>query len=832
MRHQFTGAQLAINILDRSAALCDSADELHPRAKLNALAEVAVKRIDEAVTEAVAKPTTPLSKGGYEQHSQVKYSNTRTAEENAVALAGLVSSLSAVVTQVDSLRNVASNSGYRSNKTKNVPAQVLAEAADQLDRLIAEVTGSAGDDSDTALHVSNCWRLSAVIAQIADKLRVAQNPATSWEERAIQRFLTEADKVPTDVSPAHLHIAECWLQAATHMRLAVEAQTAACTGGNADRIRKHRFCAKAYETLATITFGDAGIYFVKAANPRAILQARELWREAAELSVEIGRKQMRKTEEAVGMDAYTATALHKPSTAEIAVTNRVAACAACATAVDALSVNEVDATTSLLTEGAPVSASSLTAVQDGTTTGFSYAVLAQTMRLLLVHIERVRLVKTAHSDSWDLNRGPHDTVRHHLRGAATDILLLYQSAQVEVPTFPEGHLLYSPATPAVGVQQRDRMLRGLCCAVAGCYAHYKLAVESWFQLVSEVLLRSERNFDRLALESLKMAVNLLQCIIRYACEPFERHGYVYSEDPYVTVSPAHAQWQLVLCLRHLAACRLALAKNALAHALMELTALPKGSDEVPVPLPGVVSNALVKRAWQLHAADDGVPPNLLFSAPREDTKEGSAARQQAVLAALEQICLQQLALSSGVVVSAQEITLRNAAIKHYSKVVAVGVSIFRDTGAHIALIQRQNESFTRASRSAVWSELAVDACVTGKLDVAELYQRAAQLAITVETSTNDVQRKMGPDDAAAQQLGDKAGMRFAEAALALAAGNLSLYKRWLQAAEATAKLVQLTTPRDGSSAKPKLTLSEAHRAWAVRDADDLEAEAVVAAGAL
>jgi hypothetical protein len=47
--------------------------------------------------------------------------------------------------------------------------------------------------------------------------------------------------------------------------------------------------------------------------------------------------------------------------------------------------------------------------------------------------------------------------------------------------------------------------------------------------------------------------------------------------------------------------------------------------------------------------------------------------------------------------------------------------------------------------------------------VAELYQRAAQLAVAVETSTNGIQRKIGPDDAA-QQLGDRAGMRFAEAA--------------------------------------------------------------------
>jgi hypothetical protein len=182
--------------------------------------------------------------------------------------------------------------------------------------------------------------------------------------------------------------------------------------------------------------------------------------------------------------------------------------------------------------------------------------------------------------------------------------------------------------------------------------------------------------------------------------------------------------------------------------------------------------------------------------------------------------------------NAQEVALRNAAIKHYSNVVEVGASIIDDTGARVALkIQRQNESLTRATRAASWSVLAIDACLAGKHNVADLYQRAAQLAVTVETSTNGIQRKIGPDDAT-QQLGDRAGMRFAEAALALAAGNRFLYTRWLRAAEATAKLVELTTPRGRSTAEPKLTFSAAHSEAAVQEADDLEAEATAAAGAL
>jgi hypothetical protein len=75
------------------------------------------------------------------------------------------------------------------------------------------------------------------------------------------------------------------IHAATQMRLAVEANAAACTTEDAARATKHKKCAEAYETLATITFGDAAIYFPKAAGPRAIARAGELWREAAELFV-------------------------------------------------------------------------------------------------------------------------------------------------------------------------------------------------------------------------------------------------------------------------------------------------------------------------------------------------------------------------------------------------------------------------------------------------------------------------------------------------------------------------------------------------------------------
>jgi hypothetical protein len=144
---------------------------------------------------------------------------------------------------------------------------------------------------------------------------------------------------------------------------------------------------------------------------------------------------------------FTAAVLHKQSAAEIAKTSRAAACAACATAMDGLAVSEVDSAKGLLPGAAPAAADGSTVAQDSTTTGVSYAVLALSMRLLLVQVERIPLIETASSDSWDPHPGGHDTVRLHLRKAATDTLLLCQSAQVEVPSFPVGHLLYRPAPP-------------------------------------------------------------------------------------------------------------------------------------------------------------------------------------------------------------------------------------------------------------------------------------------------------------------------------------------------------------------------------------------------
>jgi hypothetical protein len=120
----------------------------------------------------------------------------------------------------------------------------------------------------------------------------------------------------------------------------------------------------------------------------------------------------------------------------------------------------------------------------------------------------------------------------------------------------------------------------------------------------------------------------------------------------------------------------------------------------------------------------------------------------------------------------------------------------------------------------------VNAFLAGKQDVSSLYERAVQLALTVETNFNSLRRKRGPDDVA-QQLGDTAGLRLAEAAArALAAGNRPLCQCWLHAAQATDKLVEIVVPKGRSTAELKLTLTAAHGETAVQTADELEAQAV------
>jgi hypothetical protein len=135
------------------------------------------------------------------------------------------------------------------------------------------------------------------------------------------------------------------------------------------------------------------------------------------------------------------------------------------------------------------------------------------------------------------------------------------------------------------------------------------------------------------------------------------------------------------------------------------------------------------------------------------------------------------------------------------------------------------ETCARASLAATWYTLAVNALLVKKSTVAELYKLAAQLAVVVDTDGHGQPLQHSKTDAQAQLLGDKAGLRYAEAAQALAAGDRALHLRWLQAAEATARLVTVSMKTSRTHVPRRIAFSEEYSNAAVQEADRLKAHA-------
>jgi hypothetical protein len=666
MRHQFTGAQMALNVIMNSAfAVYGTADNLHPCAELTALAELAVHRFEQAVTEAAAKPSAPGDRTTYNVDSQLKYRSMVRLVANAIALADLVAALSPVMTQLNSLREKASISNYQSRSTGNGWDQVLTDAADRVKQLIAEIAASAVGTGHNVVHVQSRERMKASIAEVAAKLRTVQGAAVSWEERAIQRYMAEANKVGRDASPAHAHIAECWLQAAAQMRLAVGASAAASMEDDAKRIAKHRACSKEYAKLAAGTLRDATTYFAKAANPQATPLVSELWRETAGLLVGVGLKYMRRIEQAAAMEVFTAAALTKRSATDDAAISRAAACADCATAMDGLTTTEVNAALAMLPEVVTIDGPAA-AVQDGTMADASYAVLTLAMRLLLVHVDRIPLVDTVEGDS---EVGFIDSLSMEVRAIVADTLLLCQSAKVEVTTYPEGHLFHRPAPPTEHTAQRDQLLRGLCSAAVACYTHYLPLMQPYTPLPG-IPLPDDRSYPDMALFDLKLALSAVQGILRHALHPTEKDLCV-TAGRYRTASHEQAQKNFVLFRRHLAACRLAFAEQGLAHELMNFGACPALAG-VNLSLPHSVGNAAVERAWKLHPVQCGALDKLIVCNAKESTKEGNVDRLIVVLNALEKLAMHRLATLFESVGNPQETRLRKEAVKQYKRMVAMG----------------------------------------------------------------------------------------------------------------------------------------------------------------
>jgi hypothetical protein len=98
------------------------------------------------------------------------------------------------------------------------------------------------------------------------------------EDITMQRFLAAADKVNVDQSPAHPHIKQCWLHAAEQMRLAVATTMVS-------ENKQHQRRSRVFTNLAHGPLATAAEYFVKA-DLAVSPQAKDLWRQAAQLTLE------------------------------------------------------------------------------------------------------------------------------------------------------------------------------------------------------------------------------------------------------------------------------------------------------------------------------------------------------------------------------------------------------------------------------------------------------------------------------------------------------------------------------------------------------------------
>jgi hypothetical protein len=174
--------------------------------------------------------------------------------------------------------------------------------------------------------------------------------------------------------------------------------------------------------------------------------------------------------------------------------------------------------------------------------------------------------------------------------------------------------------------------------------------------------------------------------------------------------------------------------------------------------------------------------------------------------------------------TSQEISLRKKAADSFGYVTqGIVVQLSSTFPRSPAQIQRLEEACARATRCATWCSLAVEALHNGRTDVTALYERATQYAILSAYHRNKVRELKV--DAQAYQAGDKAGTRLAEAGKALAANDLPLYQLWLQAAGATALLVELTDKKPRGYGQKKLALTAAYSSTAMEAADQLEGHA-------
>jgi hypothetical protein len=781
MEQQCSAAETAASMIEDYAATWDIADRAHP-VETQGIVRTAAQRLEDAVELVAARTTEAPGSSVYDNGAPFDKQNRANAmASNASTLASLASALSAVLTQLADMRAAAA-----------VPAQFLDNIAEQLQRLTAEITASANNSGDDAVHVQGEARLSATIADIARQLAAARYSAAVWEERVLKRYLTEGAKVHKEASPAHPHIAECWLQAA---KLAGDAREALTVRRNASCSAKLRDCSMACERLATGTFRDAADYFAKADRAPCV-HAGLLWTEAAKLLLQVGIGQLWDVKQLAPIAWFHRCTLRSETDEEIAQLRCAAICAACAAAMESAPTEEVEAAVVVLS--GCCSADVAVTVDNGSTCSDDNGNTVLSLHLLQVYLERAVLMHRR------LGADPDSALRR-LRALTEAMLLLSQPCPVVLPSYPVGHLLHIVPEPTQVLQQRRELLRWLTHIAVDCYLHLQRTLET-----QRLQTCPSAHCDK-AMESIRTAVRQAHGIVLDA----DGKGCSYDR-------PYEANVQRVLCKLSLAASRQILADQLLSHALL-VRAVQLHSDQSSTSFTCALSNALVRSAYHLPSQrlpphepmDESLPLDLLLSMPVHGAVTENLTGLQEILHAHVQQAQHIIALEEDDFQVQEEDSLHSTAIEHYDYVI----------NGYMIHTSKKPPPFVkdvcaRAMRAANWFGGAVEALHEQRCDEAGLYERAADCCVVVNPRAY-----YRTEDEQAQQVGDQAANQFVAAAEALFAGDRSLYERWLAAAEATAALLDVSPRTSKSTAPRKMTFSAAYSNAVLAAAHRLAAQA-------
>jgi PHD/YefM family antitoxin component YafN of YafNO toxin-antitoxin module len=781
MAHHGNAAQSAVSIIEDNATVYKTADETHS-AEIQALAVIAAQRLEEAVVLTTAPPATVLTTASdYASEQEARTRTSALLARNAKALAKLASGLSAVSVQ---LASVGAAVADRSATASEGSAQALDDIADRIQQLIATITVSASGHVGLAMHVNSQTVLEETIRQLSTQLSAVQSAAPSREERAIIRFLAEADKVCRETSPAHPHIAECWLQAAEDLRQVAELNSKEIV--STYRVEKMRESARVRSQLAAGTFTVAGTYYAKSKRSTNLL-AKELWNEAAVMLVEAGVIQQG------GREGATASCMAGAGAYRCAK-----ACVACAEAVDSSAAPHAIGTNFAL-----LTISTVENTEDGT-----YADIALKMRLLLVHVERAALIQVPALQSTGIFKDDH--VIANLRSMVTDVLHLSLGSQFPATSYPVGHVLHQPPLSAETAKHNFEQLQWQCDHAVRCVDH-----------IRHITTHQERLSD--SNKSLPVAVTTLQTAVRLADGiryfTYSNDRRKYPDAEFVVRSKEQVSRYRVLCHRYLTASQLIWAGQPVAHKLLVRAAKQCWEQEASTPMAIAVSDTLIRRAFQ-QATELKLSPELLLPSTVDTTNQATARW----LHRIAEVHIKQINLEQTIEANSNYEGLGKKAIAHYGRAIeALQTLLAGGPESFPAQIQRWEAVCDRAERAGLWSTRILQGGVEA-VDAAMLYALAIEYAATAVTSNA---RKVTADDQA-QLLGDKVGMRFAAAAEALAVGNSALHECWLQAAISTAALVTLTPilVKGKGSDKVKVVFSAAYSADAVSAADALEAQAL------